>query len=423
MERIQFKWILQNHCKHFFYWELQLREASISLNLHTYFSFNGHRWAEMPSLPYHIQVKMRGLRIQPMNERFVLTPDESRLHAAFLKDIRVFSDEIQLARKLLQLTVSPEVWEDVQTQVVDHDAASMDSIARIRTFLKLNCGGVWTPFRESQTAAAIDSFRPFMKFQDYFEAKVAFKRFKDERVFWEPNLEYNTWIWPEYRERFWWTSRLKAPEMQDLRESIRADDAMTLTEVKRRIELKMSAMRNVHMEDAESASLVSAMVAVSPSKTNAAVFSSPSRGGTSRQPMSAERMASIKCYNCFQYGHISANCDQERREVKKSSMKCFRCGGLGHASRDCPSETSLSPVVSKSPVKRSFVVVHGKDGASRKIPAARMAAVFDIVRAHEDSQMAASAVGDTADSVVEHFDVGDFDVDELGEIAEWDETA
>lgn len=39
-----------------------------------------------------------------------------------------------------------------------------------------------------------------------------------------------------------------------------------------------------------------------------------------------------KCYNCGDFGHISADC-----EYTTSGPKCYSCGGFGHLARDCGS--------------------------------------------------------------------------------------
>jgi hypothetical protein len=355
-------------------------------------------------------------RINAFNGQFAVTPEEMRLYATYLNDMRRFSDELQQARRLLQSTVSVEVWEMVQVQVPEFDQANVDVLAKIRKVLRTNCGGCWSPFREEQSARDIDAFRPFRTYHDYFEATTAFKRFMDERISWQPEgEEVNPWVWPEYRQRAWWTSRLKAPELQDLREAIRADDRMTLKDVRAKIQKKMVAMRDVFMEDAERDTSAAAMVAAAAPKLVPAVVSPLAVGESPRRQISATKLAAIKCYNCGQLGHFSDKCPVPRRSFNGSSVRCYRCQGLGHSSRDCPNGGRVPTVPHKSSEKRSFAMIQGKNGETRRVPTAQLAMVFDAVRASEEAEMAASAVQDHDDEE-RCYDVADFDVSVLDQI-------
>jgi hypothetical protein len=50
----------------------------------------------------------------------------------------------------------------------------------------------------------------------------------------------------------------------------------------------------------------------------------------SRQDISKRPHGDTKCYNCNDYGHISRDCDRERKFV------CYKCNEEGHKSHDCP---------------------------------------------------------------------------------------
>lgn len=69
-----------------------------------------------------------------------------------------------------------------------------------------------------------------------------------------------------------------------------------------------------------------------PSKTTVSVAStsSSSNASATTQPSNKVITASPKCYNCFEYGHLSRDCSQPRR-----TPKCTACGKMGHVKSKC----------------------------------------------------------------------------------------
>uniref|UniRef100_T1HI32 CCHC-type domain-containing protein n=1 Tax=Rhodnius prolixus TaxID=13249 RepID=T1HI32_RHOPR len=74
------------------------------------------------------------------------------------------------------------------------------------------------------------------------------------------------------------------------------------------------------------------------------------------------KVASRKCFNCYEEGHLVAECPKPRRE--KGS--CFQCGKMGHIQRDCQrqkqSTTSLVSLVAEKsalPPYTSDIVIEG----------------------------------------------------------------
>jgi hypothetical protein len=62
-------------------------------------------------------------------------------------------------------------------------------------------------------------------------------------------------------------------------------------------------------------------------------------------------------------------------------------------------------------------LVQGKNGETRRIPTAHLARVFEMVEASEEAELAASAVQEPCAEKVVCYDLEDFDVRLLDELA------
>uniref|UniRef100_T1HK66 CCHC-type domain-containing protein n=1 Tax=Rhodnius prolixus TaxID=13249 RepID=T1HK66_RHOPR len=63
------------------------------------------------------------------------------------------------------------------------------------------------------------------------------------------------------------------------------------------------------------------------------------------------KVASRKCFNCYEEGHLVAECPKPRRE--KGS--CFECGKMGHLQRDCQRQKQSTPSLVSLVVENSAV--------------------------------------------------------------------
>ena len=68
--------------------------------------------------------------------------------------------------------------------------------------------------------------------------------------------------------------------------------------------------------------------------------SNPATSTTVKTDNQSDKNSMVRCYNCSNYGHYSAQCSQPRREIGS----CFTCGSKDHQSKNCNMKRTVNTI-------------------------------------------------------------------------------
>ncbi|XP_073992770.1 uncharacterized protein [Rhodnius prolixus] len=124
------------------------------------------------------------------------------------------------------------------------------------------------------------------------------------------------------------------------------------------------------------------------------------------------KVASRKCFNCYEEGHLVAECPKPRRE--KGS--CFECGKMGHLQRECERQKQSTPslvslVVEKSalPPCTADILIEGAttSGEVEALPGSAISLIMED-RVSEDDILREVALNDSCELML--IDYGELEI-------------